>query len=313
MRNALKTAAWILCACLPPALVTSRPAAAQTQTTTDQQGGAQASSQPAAPPPAPPPMPTTAPPFYAGDGVSITLQYGYLTGHPFMGTGQGNGNGEPSSLNYGGHPRPSPAAIVSFPVGKHNALRVSYFRIQGDGNSTASQPLVIYNTNYYQGDYLASNYNLQSVKMSLDYLSWPFPVKDSKFHIKTLWEVQYVNIGTNVDAPLRHGQTDAAGSPITTMAYGKDWFIYPSLGLGADYLISQRLRFEARASGFAIPHHSTLWDTEASLNYRWGKMEVQAGAKAFHFRTSPLRVEYVHSTFMSVFVGLRWYPEYGKH
>jgi hypothetical protein len=315
MRNALKMAAWISCACLLLVLAAARPVAAQQQTTPEQQTATQQATQ-AAPAPAPvpaPPVPVIAPPFYAGDGFSITLQYEYLTGHPFMGTGRTNGNGEPSAIDYAGKARPSPAAIVSIPVGKHHAVRVSYFRIQGSGNPTASQPLIIFGTSYNQGDYLATNYNLQNVKLSLDYLSWPFPIKDSKFHIKTLWEVQYTNIGTNVDAPLRHGQTDASGAPILTTAYGKDWFVYPSFGLGIDYLISGKLRFEARASGFAFPHRSTIWDTEASLNYRFGKLELQAGVKAFHFKTSPQRVEYVHGTFPGAYVGLRFYPEFGKH
>ncbi len=198
-------------------------------------------------------------------------------------------------------------------MGKHNAIRVSYFRVQGNGNPTAPAASIIYNTSYNQGDYLAVHYALQNAKISLDYLSWPFPVKDSKFHIKTLWEVQYTTIATGVDAPLRHGQTDASGNPINVSAYGTNWFIFPSFGLGADYLISQKLRFEARASGFAFPHRSTIWDTQASLNYRFGKFEIQGGVKAFHFKTSPAQVEFVQATLSGAYVGLRWYPEYGRH
>ena len=311
MRNALKTAAWIAGVCLGFVLhgqpAAAQQPAAQQQTTTQQPAPA---GQPS-PPPAPPQV-VTAGDFYAGDGISITAQYWLGYGHPSMGTGHGNGNGEPSSVDYLGKPRPAPAGIISIPVGKHNALRISYFRIQGNGNPTLPAASIIYGTSYNQGDYLAVHYVMQNVKASFDYLSWPFPVKDSKFHIKTLWEVQYTNIASSFDAPLRHGQTDASGAPIIVSAYGKDWFIYPSFGLGADYLISHNFRFEARASGFAFPHRATIWDTEASLNYRFGKFEIQGGVKAFHFKTSPEKVEFVQATYPGAFVGLRWYPEYGK-
>jgi len=310
MGNALKMAVRTLGVCLLYAMTTRQPIAAQQQSPA-------APPQPSAqqPPAAPPPVVTPAGQFHGGDGFSITVQYWLATGSPDMGTGHANVSGEPSSLDFGGKPRPIPGAILTIPVGKrqNHAIHISYFRIQGVGNPTASQPLIIFGTNFLQGDYLATHYTLQNAKISLDYLSWPFPIKDSKFHVKTLWEIQYTTVNSGVDAPLRFGETDAAGNVITTAGYGKDWFIYPSFGLGADYLISHNFRFEARASGFAFPHKSTIWDAEASLNYRFGKIEVQAGAKAFHFKTSPQQVEYLRATYPGVYVGLRWYPEFGAH
>jgi len=326
MRNALKMAAGMVCACLPllvvtgaeaqqPAATTPAPATAQPSSQPATQQSSTSGNQAVAPSSAPatPVVVNTQPPFYAGDGISLTLRYEYLTGRPVMGTGQGDANTYPSSLNFGGYPRPSGEGILSIPVGKHNALRFSFFRILGQGNTVAQQDTTIYSTTWNGGTYLATHYNLENAKLSLDYLSWPFPVKDSKFHIKTLWEVQYTTILASADAPYLHGETDAAGDPIITNGYGKDWFIYPSLGMGIDYLFSKRLRFEARASGFAIPHHSTIYDAEATADYRFGRFELQAGAKIFHFKTSPLHVEYVAGTYPGIFVGVRWYPEYGKH
>jgi hypothetical protein len=232
-----------------------------------------------------------------------------------MGTGHGNSSGYSTSLEFSGKPRPVPGAMFTIPLGKqqHHALHISYFRIQGLGNPTAPQALIIWGTDFPQGTYLATHYTLQNWKGSFDYLSWPFPVKDSKFHLKTLYEINYTTISTSVDAPLNHGQTDAAGNPVVTNGYGINWFIYPSFGLGVDYKINHNLRFEARASGFAFPHRATIWDSEASLNYRFGKLEIQGGAKAFHFKTSPLQVEFVQATYPGVYVGLRWYPEYSSH
>jgi hypothetical protein len=338
MRIAMIKAARILVVCLLCGVAARQPARAQLQPGTHDPGSQDSTAddagtqQPAAQPPAtqqqqtatppaapqpstpatPAPVVTSAPPFYAGDGVSVTLQYWLGTGHPNMGTGHGNGNGVPSALDYMGKPRPGLGGVVSIPVGKHNAIRMSYFRVQGNGNPTATQNLNIYGVPYSTGNYLAVHYDMQNVKLSLDYLSWPFPVKDSKFHIKTLWEVQYTTITSSVDAPLLHGETDASGAPVNVNGYGSDWFIFPSFGLGVDYLISQRLRFEGRASGFAFPHRATVWDTEATLDYRFGKFELQGGLKAFHFKTSPLKVEFVEATFPGAYVGLRWYPEYGR-
>lgn len=328
MWNAPKTAARILCAPLLIVWIAAPPAVAQQPPAAPQQQPAAAPQQPSSPPQSatqpqsstpqttgqrPAPAPAIAPPFYGGDGFSVTLQYWLGTGHPQMRTGRATFSGVSTDMDYGGTPRPMPSAMMSFPLPKHNAIRVSYFRIQGSGNSTTNQAINVYGTSYLEGDYLATHYNLQNVKISLDYLSWPFPVKDSKFHIKTLWEMQYTTIATGLDAPLRHGQTDASGAGIVTQAYGSNWFFYPSFGLGIDYLATHNFRFEARASGFAFPHRSTVWDAEASLNYRFGKLELQAGAKAFHFKTSPGQEQYIYATYPGAFVGLRWYLDFGRH
>jgi hypothetical protein len=325
MGNALKVAATALGVCLLYVVATGQPMSAQQPPATPQQ--LPPTSPPATPPQpsaqqnaAPSPAPVVTPPpvimpagqFNGGDGFSITLQYWMATGNPDLGTGHANTNGYSDNLSFAGKPRPAPGAILTIPIGKqqHHSIHVSYFRIQGVGNPTATQSLIIFGTGYLPGDYLATHYTLQNARISLDYLSWPFPIKDSKFHVKTLWEVNYTTIASSIDAPLRHGTTDASGAAIATSGYGTDWFIYPSFGLGVDYLVTHNFRFEARASGFIFPHRATIWDTEATLNYRFGKFEIQGGAKAFHFKTSPQKVEFVQGTFPGIFVGLRWYPEY---
>ncbi len=228
-----------------------------------------------------------------------------------MGTGHENTNGEPSDLST--LRRLRSARLRSSPVfrlGKHNTVRVSYFRTQGEGNTIATQPLIIYGTSFLNGDYLSTSYTLQNAKLSLDYLSLPFPLKGSKLRLKTLWEVQATWIRNTIDAPLRYGETDASGNLITTTGVGTNWFIYPTFGLGIDYLASKNFRFEAssRASGFILPHLSTIWDTEATLNYRFGALEILAGEKDFHFKTAPKHVEFIQETLTGLFVGLRWYP-----
>jgi len=319
MRNAVRSAARIVFVCLLLCVLLGRqspgqqtPQTAPPQTAPPQtaapQTPPQATQQPPAPAPAPP-KPSPAEEAYTGDGFSVTLMYWMSMGHPTLITGHGDTNTDPSDLDTLGKSKASPNAIVSFPIGKDATLRVSYFRMQGDGNSTAPQALTIFGTDYLLGDYLATSYTMQNAKVSLDYLSWPFPVKNAKFRLKTLWEVQYTLITSTVGAPLRFGETDAAGNPIQTTGYGSHSIVYPSFGLGIDYLVSKNFRFEARASGFAFPHRSTIWDTEASLNYRFGHLELQAGGKVFHLKTSPEASEYFRATFSGVFAGLRWYSK----
>jgi hypothetical protein len=330
MRNAFKMAARILCVCLWFFLISVGPSLAQqtpAQQTPAQQSPAQQSqppavqqtpqpiTQPSSPQPAvapapPPPPPSPVDKFFTGDGFSFTAFYWMTAGHPVMGTGHANTNGEPSDLSSLGDPKRTPSFIVSVPAGKNNSIRVSYFRTQGDGNIVPTQPLIIFGTSFLDGDYLATNYTVQDAKVSLDYLSLPFPLKGSKLRLKTLWEVQAIWIRSVVNAPLRAGETDASGNPITTSGLGTDWFIYPSFGLGIDYLASKNFRIEVRGSGFILPHLSTLYDTEATLNYRFGKFEIEAGEKDFHFKTAPRQTEFVRDTLTGLFVGLRWYPRY---
>ncbi len=320
MEKVMKAAVSGLGVCLWFATGAMQPAGAQQPSNAQQPAATQsattqpATQTPAKPTPPPPPQPVTVKPGYfnGADSWSITLQEWLAVGHPAMGTGHLDTNDEPTSFTYGGKPRPIPGAILTIPIGKqhHHSFHFCYFRAQGVGNPTLANNEIIFGTNYYAGDYLAVHYTMQNAKLSFDYLSWPFPVKDSKFHFKTLYEIQYTTISTSVDAPLRHGTTDASGNAINTIGVGTDWFIYPSFGIGADYLFNRKFRFEGRASGFIFPHRSTIWDADASLNYRFGKLELQGGVKSFHFKTSPERNEFVLATYPGVYVGLRWYPSY---
>ena len=97
-------------------------------------------------------------------------------------------------------------------------------------------------------------------------------------------------------------------SCINLVGSGTRYVITPTLGLGAHYYFSRHMRFEANASGFAIPHHYTIWDSDATLNFRFlGHVELRVGAKAYHFKTSPLATFYVRGTLASAFFGVRWY------
>ncbi len=257
-----------------------------------------------APAPAPPPEPV---PAGEVDGaLSLEISYGYAQGHPSL-RGHPTTTGVSPNLNYPGNKEQVPGATVSIPAGRYNNVRFSYFRTRGGGETAASQDLNLFGTSYSNGDLLVANYKFQHVKVSYDYLSYPAPPRGAHFRLKTLWEVQYVNFKTNIDV---RNKLDSSGNPTFNPVSGSRWFIYPTLGAGVEHHISENFRWEAKASGFAIPHHADIWDAEAWIAYRVGKIEPRVGVVGFHFKTSPKKDQYIGgTTFTGVYVTLRWYPK----
>lgn len=285
--------------------------------------------QPKAPPPErprttpaePPPLtPQTAPKpaateeqYETSDGrTSVRLFYWYNPTNPRMFTGKGSPTNVDSTLKFEGDSKPSPGAELSFPAGRFNTIRVSYFRTQGAGNTRAVTPPfgkgeLIWGANLNPGDLVSASYTLQNAKASLDYTSWPFPVNNGRFRIKTLWEVQYTTIRSGVIAPFAP-TTDASGNGIQTAGTGSKWFIWPSLGMGIEWMLAKHFRFELKGSGFGIPHRAALWDAEAFFAYKSGSWELDFGGKAFHFKTSPKAEEYFRATLPGAYIGIRWFP-----
>lgn len=277
-------------------------------------GQGYAQQQPA--PPQAPPTPPAAPPPQeqrnTGDGAfSVELYYWLTSAEPSLRDGKlKSSTANTGNFDFPGHSKATPGIILSAPVGADNTLRLSYFQTKGSGDTTATQDLNVFNTDLSKGDFLATRYKLQNVKLSLDYLSFPFPVQNSKFRLKTLWEIQFTTIRSSIDGPLRAYQTDSSGNVISNTGEGTEWFFYPTFGLAVERSVSRNFRWEARASGFAVPHYSTIWDAEASAAYRIGRFEAIVGGKGFHFKTSPKHQQYLYSTLSGVYVGMRWYPSF---
>jgi hypothetical protein len=266
--------------------------------------------------PASPPSSTAAPaaqpetPLNTSDSqISIQVFYWLDFSSPNLYGGAQNVGPYPGDLKYPGAAKRAPGAEISIPAGHENTVRLSYFRIQGDGNTFATANTTYFSVDYAPGDYLVTRYNLQNVKLSYDFLSYPYPSDPARFRLKTLWEVNYTTVQTSIDAPLKVIQVDASGNPISNTATGTRWFIYPSLGLEIEKALTSHIRVEAKASGFAFPHHATLWDADASVAYRAGRYEVGAGVKAFHFKTSPQNVQYMAATFPGAYLAFRYYPK----
>lgn len=215
-----------------------------------------------------------------------------------------------------GSPKYELGGEVGIALGLHNALRISYWGIRAAGDFTAPNDLTLWSQTYAKGTVLATNYRIQDFKLSFDYLTWPYPVESKKYRLKTLWQVHYISARTGFDAPLLpivdsagNPLVDSSGNPVNYAAQGTKWWITPTFGLGWTQYVSRNLRLDINGAGFLVPHKWTVYDTDASINYRIGHFEIQGGAKAFHYKSSPAGEFFIRNTMASVFFGLRWYSE----
>jgi hypothetical protein len=201
-----------------------------------------------------------------------------------------------------GKPHRTPGIEASIPITRTGEIHLEYFRTKGDGNQNAPGATDIFATaSYNKGDYLATQYQLQSAKLYLDDLLFPHKFPVAKFRLKSLWEIEYVQIKTTTDAPY----LDSTG--VSAATSGSRMIVLPAFGLAAEYAISPHVLLRAAGSGFGLYHKSDLWDAEATIAFRRGMWEIRGGGKAFHFKTSPNNTEYLSATFAGAFVGLRWH------
>jgi hypothetical protein len=283
-------------------------------------------AEPAEQAPAPPTGPTiTAPPELPKyPDVRMPGESGWTVGadlwapkeHPIFNRGRASTFPQASLVTMQGTPKFSDGAEFGIALGLHNALRFSWFSARAAGDFTNSEDLTLWNQTYLAGTLISTNYTVQDFKISFDYLSWPYPVESRRFRLLTLWQLQYVSVRSVFDAPQLplvdssgNPLVDATGNPISYAGQGTHWFISPTFGLGAHEYITKNLRVEVNGSGFAVPHHWSIWDTDATINYRIGHIELRAGLKGFHYKTSTGADFYLRNTMISPMVSVRWYSD----
>jgi hypothetical protein len=256
---------------------------------------------PASQNPAPPPIPPKPAEVLLQDEgtVSLTVSVWLPNGHPSFDAGRATVSGTASLIDFQGEDKLGRSLSMSFPAAKHNAVRISYFDTKADGNFTAANNLNPWGTFFNSGDYMATYYRVRDVKISFDYLTWPYPVQQRRFRLRTLWQAQYVTVDSTFFAPL--STTDIG------VATGSKSIILPTLGIGVAEYLSKNVRVEAEASGFDIPHHANIGDVEADIAYKIGPVEVRGGGKFFHFETSPAADFFMKGTLAGADVGLRVY------
>jgi len=254
-------------------------------------------------PPVPPGQPSKAPPperDTGGDVLSIAPLYWYTTAQPRLRQGSGSTVTTvtlPGSLDFTGNKNYAIGGILTLPTGHENSLQFSYFRKQSQGNTVLKADSSFFGNPFAAGDIIATHYTLQNIKISWNYLTYPYPSASAKFRVKTLWEVQYLTMHSVFDAPA---DTNAIATE------GRKSIVLPTLGMGIEYHPAKHVLFEVKGSGFGIPGHSDIWDTEANLVIRAGRLELLAGGRAYHFKTSPKGDNYFSDTLYGPYAALRY-------
>ena len=245
-----------------------------------------------------------------------------------LGIGIWNGNAKPElekgsfpyaylgNIRMMGNPKYDQSADLRVPIGLHDVIWASYMSSRAAGNVYAPSELGLITQVYLQGDYLATDYHIVSYKIGFDYLAWPYPVKTSRFRLKTVYEVEFLRARVGFDAPLL-AITDAYGNPLYSQSGGilsyatshTYQFYIPQVGLDMQYWLARGVRLEGRGAGFSIPHHQNSWDFEGSINFRAGHAELRVGYSGQHFRTSALQDFWVRGTMVGPFIGLRFYTD----
>lgn len=324
MKNRLSGLACLVALCCAAPLAAQQPP--ETQAPPPQsppQGEAQPSSdeRPALPGKLPlPPLPKIVDILMPGErGFSLGVGGWSLTSRVSILKGRGAGTEYPGDLGLNSAQKYGENVDFAIAAGPHNIVRVTADRDRASGSTYAPTALVLWNRQYNAGDYITTGYRLRHVKVSFEYLTWPYPVKTSRFRLRSLWQIQYVDLQTTLNAPL-NSTVDANGNPLVDAsgnligydASGSKWFMLPSIGLGMQEYLSRGISLEVNGSGFLVPHHANLWDTDAAANIRIGHYEVRLGAKAFHFQTSFNADFVMRGTLFGPFIGLRWHSDETK-
>ena len=146
------------------------------------------------------------------------------------------------------------------------------------------------------GGYSRSGFVREQAASSTGFVTLPVSVPGTGAYDRTVFDAPKAPLfDPTTGAPL----VDASGNPISYAGIGTKWFIYPEFGLGTAYYYGRHFRWEANASGFTWPHHSTVWDADTSANFKYGHLELRIGAKGFHFKTSTNADFYSKGTFAS--------------
>ncbi len=259
---------------------------------------------------APTPAPSVlAPPKYTlntvnnGMGLSIEPILFQPYGHPMIHTGDYNNTGTPGNLLYPGNPDHSFTGNVVVPIGKGGDVRFSYFQTKITGGTTAAQNLNLFGSAVSVGDPLGTQAKVSSYKISYDFITYFWNRKGGDIRLKTLYEFQYLSL----DNSLADFQPQTDGTFNLNPIAATKTISVPTFGLGLDQTVSRHFRWEARGSGWALPHRSKIGDTEIDVAARFGYVELVAGARALYFRSSRRSDHFVDGLIYGPYVGLRLY------
>jgi len=255
-----------------------------------------AQAQPAPAQPAPAQRPQALEPENIENMFSLGLFDWVPSGGPALHAGTLAVLPPPHDLTLPKKPSRAYGAMITIPTKGSTRLEISYLAVNDRGNALAPTDLGLFGGTIAQGEPLAMDYSLRHLKVSWNYLTYPNP-PDAKFRVKTLWEFHYIQIKPTVVATVT-----APDQPLS----GSQRVLLPAVGLGVEYVASKHFRLEARASGMVLPHKSALGDAEGDAVVRIGRVEIFAGGKFLHFKTSPKSDTYVSGTLWGPEGGVRW-------
>lgn len=231
--------------------------------------------------------------------LSVSLFYW----RPNQGLEPGLFRGEQSTLTVSQRfdmavPTRSNGIMITLPTLGSNRLEIGYWDTSASGAVRAKERLNIYAANVAPGELVTSNYKIRNVRVSWNYLSFPVPPVEAKFRLKTYWEIQHTRIKPEIRFPE---------APVPNARVGNQQSVtLPGVGVGVEYVPSRRFRLDARLSGMAFPGTSRYVDAEATLIGTFGGLEIFAGGKGFHFRTTPKEETYQQAAMWGPVFGLRW-------
>jgi hypothetical protein len=207
-------------------------------------------------------------------------------------------------LRFNGDPKPGMGVEIGVPAGRSNTIRVSAFQLQGYSNVTLPLNAIIFSEPYTAGDFLNATYKVQAIKVSWDYLSYTWHKTKTSIHVKTLWEAQYVTAKFSTAAPFVPGSADTTGN--NNLASGSKDVVLPTFGLAMGSEFGKYFRWDVRASGFGFPGRADIGDVSGTIAVRVSRIEILAGERYFHFKTSPRSDIYTNDTLQGVWGGLRF-------
>lgn len=241
-----------------------------------------------------------------GRGASVDLFYWKINIQPFfLGRGKQNPNIDPGDLTLRGSGYRSVGAQVNIPLGKTNMLRFSHFdTLYNDSTVAAPNDLTLFKVPIVKNDLVFTRSRIQNTKGGLDYLTYFWQRGGKEFRVKTLWEVQYTTVSSELT--ILHTDPDSLLTNATP-GYGDRVIIMPTVGLALENTLSRRLRWEVRGSGMALPGRSRILDGDATLALRFGHIEFRGGAKYFNLRTSLNAEHYFGAQVFGPYGGIRYY------
>ncbi len=238
--------------------------------------------------------------FYwaTGPGISPSI-YGGSQACAFSITGAESC--EYSNYSNLGRAHRTPGFEIFFPITRTGELHIEAFKTEGNSSQTAPLNTTVFGQPIPQGADVATQYNIERAKLYLDDLLWPekFPVP--KFRLKSLWEVQWMQIHSSVDTPILDAL--GTGAPAT----GTRSIIFPEFGVAAEYALTPHTLLRASLAGFGFPHKADIADADATISYRRGLWEIRAGGQMMHYKTSPDNSDYLAGTLAGAFIGLRFH------